>query len=473
MDSFFHRISQSSNADAWRRFRLNAEQMARLQATVLSIGHDVVDGPHTATTPPHRRIGNSPDFLCFSEPAEHSPSPFNLGPDARSVAYTELPEAMQEFRRWVGDGEGPSGGQSSERNGSAAALAMTVLREERMAWLDLECQMLRSVESVNQLDLEGEPLFLSLSRAVRELLSPDLLVLQLETPSDFWPGRPAGWTWAEAKPSLEVSASLTARLVRLLHRRERVLFVEDLVSAPDIAVQTTADHAPFRSAFLLPMVAGTKALGVLELFYGPALVPLPGDIEALELFRRELSLLLDRSRTHLRMQRMATVDGLTNLFNHRFFREQLRTEFQRAVRYQKTLALIMIDIDDFKGYNDRYGHLAGDRVLAETARAIRGSVRDIDFVARYGGEEFALILPEVDASSGVIVAEKIRRAVEAQRFISEEGEEIGTITISCGVTDNRDAASPEEIIERADRGLYWVKRHGRNLVRLAGPGDHE
>ncbi len=136
----------------------------------------------------------------------------------------------------------------------------------------------------------------------------------------------------------------------------------------------------------------------------------------MELFRRELAAILDRSRTHLRMQRMATVDGLTNLFNHRFFRDQLRTEFQRALRYQKMMAVIMIDIDDFKGYNDTYGHLAGDRVLAETARAIRGAVRDIDFVARYGGEEFALILPEVEAASGLIVAEKIRKAVEGAAF---------------------------------------------------------
>jgi diguanylate cyclase (GGDEF)-like protein len=221
------------------------------------------------------------------------------------------------------------------------------------------------------------------------------------------------------------------------------------------------------------VLGGAQLLGIIKLLYARTLCPLAGEVEALEVLRRELSLHLDRTRTLVRMQRMAMVDGLTNLFNHRFFRDQLRTEFQRAVRYQKSMALIMIDIDDFKGYNDTYGHLAGDRVLAETACAVRGSVRDIDFVARYGGEEFALILPEVDAQSGLIVAEKIRKAVETQRFISEDGETIGSITVSCGVTDNRDAVSPDVLIERADRALYWVKRHGRNLVRLASESDHE
>jgi diguanylate cyclase (GGDEF)-like protein len=167
------------------------------------------------------------------------------------------------------------------------------------------------------------------------------------------------------------------------------------------------------------------------------------------------------------MQRMATFDGLTNLYNHRFFRIQLRTEFQRALRYQKKLTLIMIDIDDFKGYNDRHGHLSGDRVLTEIAKTIRSTVRDIDFVARYGGEEFALILPEVDSSGGMIVAEKVRAAISAQHFRNDGGADLGSITVSCGVTDNVDTVGPNDLIRRADRALYWVKTHGRNLVRRA------
>jgi diguanylate cyclase (GGDEF)-like protein len=192
----------------------------------------------------------------------------------------------------------------------------------------------------------------------------------------------------------------------------------------------------------------------------------------LEALQKEVASVMERTRNRLRMQRMATVDGLTHLFNHRFFRIQLRIEFQRALRYQKKMALVMIDIDDFKSYNDRYGHLAGDCVLAEVARVIRSTVRDIDLVARYGGEEFALILPEVDSTGGLVVAEKVRAAVGAQRFKTESGEEIGSITVSCGVTDNVNTTGPNDLIRRADRALYWVKTHGRNLVRLADPMDN-
>jgi len=208
---------------------------------------------------------------------------------------------------------------------------------------------------------------------------------------------------------------------------------------------------------------------VMTLFYTRALSPFPDELRSLELLQSEMAHLMDRTRNHLRMQRMATIDELTSLFNHRFFRVQLRTEFRRALRYQKKMALVMIDIDDFKSYNDRYGHLAGDRVLSELGRTIRSTVRDIDFVARYGGEEFALILPEVDSSGGMVVADKVRAAVSSKRFRTESGEDLGAITISCGVTDNINTATPNDLIRRADRALYWAKTHGRNLVRLADP----
>jgi diguanylate cyclase (GGDEF)-like protein len=106
-------------------------------------------------------------------------------------------------------------------------------------------------------------------------------------------------------------------------------------------------------------------------------------------------------------------------------------------------------------------------VLAWVAAQIRRNVRDIDVVARYGGEEFALILPEVRAEQGLAIAEKIRKAISTTDITTEDGEHLAPITISCGVTDSQGCKGPEEMIDRADRALYWVKRNGRNLVRLA------
>jgi diguanylate cyclase (GGDEF)-like protein len=473
MDSIFQRISGSPNADQWHRYRCSAERFRRLTEAVQALGLTVNSLDSADSAVPSARILDASGVLCVAESSARCPSPFRQSPGDYSLAFTSDRDAASEVGRWLGERLEPA--TAKEKGAQRSSLLLTLLQDhERQAWLELECVMLRSVQALNQLDLEGEPLFSSLSRLVEELLEPELFEVEMTNPSEFWPGRESGWTWQRASQlEYAMPAILTPRLQRLLHRRERVLYVEDLAAAPDVQLAGSSRGSPFRSAFLLPLLGGAQLLGIIKLLYARTLCPLAGEVEALEVLRRELSLYLDRTRTLVRMQRMAMVDGLTNLFNHRFFRDQLRTEFQRAVRYQKSMALIMIDIDDFKGYNDTYGHLAGDRVLAETACTVRGSVRDIDFVARYGGEEFALILPEVDAQSGLIVAEKIRKAVEAQRFISEDGEMIGSITVSCGVTDNRDAASPDVLIERADRALYWVKRHGRNLVRLASESDHE
>jgi diguanylate cyclase (GGDEF)-like protein len=473
MNSIFQRISGSPNADQWHRCRCSAERFQRLTEAVQALGFTVnsLDAGDPAIPP--ARILAANGVLCVAESSVCCPSPFRQSPGAFSLAFTSDGDAASEFSAWLGGGYEKVSAYKSE--GERSSHLLSLLQDcERQAWLELECLVLRSAQAFHQLDLEAEPLFLSLTRTMEELLAPDLFEVEMSNPAEFWLGRESGWTWRRASQSeFAVPVILTPRLQRLLHRRERVLYVEDLAAAPDVQVTGPARGGLFRSAFLLPLLGGAQLLGIIKLLYARTLCPLPGEVEALEALRRELSLHLDRTRTQARMQRMAMVDGLTNLFNHRFFRDQLRTEFQRALRYQKSMALIMIDIDDFKGYNDTYGHLAGDRVLAETGGAIRGSVRDIDFVARYGGEEFALILPEVDARSGLIVAEKIRKAVEAQRFISEDGEMIGSITVSCGVTDNHDAAAPDVLIERADRALYWVKRHGRNLVRLAPENDHE
>jgi diguanylate cyclase (GGDEF)-like protein len=474
MKSIFQQINHSPNADHWHRFRCSADRLIEIAKAAPLSGFRVETHELADLSDPLVVMRDKNDVLCVAEPSPFSPSPFEQFADPYSVAFTDDPDAVREALRWMERSVAETPPVEAVNDDRSSHLLSVLREQERLSWLELECFVLRATQSFNQLEMEGEPLFLSLTRIIQELLAPDLLELEMPKPSEFWPGQAIGWAWRQSvQEDYTIPAALTARLQRLLYRRERVLFIEDLASAPDVQLADQPRDRRFRSAFLMPLIVGTQTLGIMKLLYTQTLCPLAGEVEAVEMLRRELSVYLDRTRTRLSMQRMAMVDGLTNLFNHRFFHEQLRTEFQRAVRYQKAMALLMIDIDDFKGYNDTYGHLAGDRVLAETARTIRGVVRDIDFVARYGGEEFALILPEVDAQSGIIVAEKIRSAVEALRFISEDGEAIGSITVSCGVTDNREAVAPDALIERADRALYWVKRHGRNLVRLASENDHE
>ncbi len=169
--------------------------------------------------------------------------------------------------------------------------------------------------------------------------------------------------------------------------------------------------------------------------------------------------------------RQATTDRMTGLFSHHFFEKNLDEELERARRYKATFSLVMFDIDHFKKFNDTYGHLQGDRIIREIARLLCKSIRQVDFPARYGGEEFAVILPAVDLKGALVVAERLRKRVEAFGFPSSDGGSPLHVTISVGVTefDPESAYAPSEIIREADRALYQSKENGRNRVTVSAP----
>lgn len=166
---------------------------------------------------------------------------------------------------------------------------------------------------------------------------------------------------------------------------------------------------------------------------------------------------------HEEIYRLTTVDGLTQIYNKRYFMEVLDREIGRAHRYGRELSLIMFDIDHFKKINDTFGHLAGDHVLKHLASVIKSRIRRDDIMARYGGEEFAIVLPEIDNYNARHLAEKIRRLVERTVFKFEDTQI--PVTISIGVaTSHADVGSPEELLKVADEKLYDAKRGGRNCV---------
>lgn len=167
------------------------------------------------------------------------------------------------------------------------------------------------------------------------------------------------------------------------------------------------------------------------------------------------------------LELLATIDNLTGLTNRRIFFERLGVEFRRATRYRRPLSVIMADLDHFKTVNDRFGHLFGDLVLSVTAQALRTNVRESDLVARYGGEEFVLMLPETALAEAMVVAEKLRAAVEAQDYTN--GIQSTRITISLGVASRPESApaDADDLLRRADEALYAAKHGGRNRVVAA------
>jgi diguanylate cyclase (GGDEF)-like protein len=180
-----------------------------------------------------------------------------------------------------------------------------------------------------------------------------------------------------------------------------------------------------------------------------------------------LHLRIQKALEHARTRRLASTDGLTEVYNHRTFQERLSQEIARADRYRRPLSVLMIDVDHFKVYNDTCGHPQGDIVLQDLARLLREMSRTSDTVARYGGEEFALILPETDSVGAQKIAQRLREQVEGYAFPGKEIMPGGTLTISIGVATHAPAGSKDALLQAADTALYTAKREGRNRVCVA------
>ena len=162
--------------------------------------------------------------------------------------------------------------------------------------------------------------------------------------------------------------------------------------------------------------------------------------------------------------KLATIDGLTELYNHRYFQDTLRKQIDIARRYNQAFSLFIIDIDFFKKFNDTYGHQAGDAVLRQGAKILKNNSRATDYVCRYGGEEMTIILPNTSAEDALFNANRICKAVADTPFHLTPVDKVN-VTISLGVSTFPDnAQTPQDLIEWADKGLYYAKEHGRNQV---------
>src|SRR5450830_343567 len=172
-------------------------------------------------------------------------------------------------------------------------------------------------------------------------------------------------------------------------------------------------------------------------------------------------------KTNFELQRLTNTDGLTSIANRRYFDDYLNAEWKRAKRVQQEISLLLIDVDNFKLYNDNYGHVAGDQVLKSVARAMESSaVRSSDLSARFGGEEFAVILPSTDEVGAVAAGDKLREMVQALHIGHAHSATSEWLTISVGVATMipKDEQTQSDLIRLADKRLYKAKQQGKNRV---------
>lgn len=188
-------------------------------------------------------------------------------------------------------------------------------------------------------------------------------------------------------------------------------------------------------------------------------------LETLAILTNMLAVAVNNAQMYEHIKALSYTDGMTNLHNYRFFRLRIKEEIARARREDSHLSLLIMDVDNFKNYNDTLGHPAGDEVLRKVSKILVKSVRDNDIVARYGGEEFAIILPTADRAGAFALAERIRHKVETTKFYKQEIQPKGTLTMSIGIaTFPEDAITGEDLVITADKALYQAKNTGRNKV---------
>ncbi len=218
----------------------------------------------------------------------------------------------------------------------------------------------------------------------------------------------------------------------------------------------------------VPLKSSTTVIGVLCLYDRADGEPFDeADLATLRTFTSQATVAVDNVVLHEEARRLSITDGLTGLWNYRYFTMTIGKEIERAARFSRPLALLILDLDHFKLVNDVHGHQRGDAVLVELAGRARAEVRDVDTVARYGGEEFVVILPETDEEGAAHIAERIRGAVKRRPF-GEPGEEPLEITVSVGVAVFPvHGAGSTSLLRRADEALYAAKRSGRDTWRLA------
>ena len=253
-------------------------------------------------------------------------------------------------------------------------------------------------------------------------------------------------------------------------KRGEPLLVENIETDPRTKRESRPHYAG-KSFISIPLIHKDKIHGVLNITDkdSDAGIFSMDDLNYISIIINQAAIAIENARLYEEVTKLAITDALTGLFNHRYFQEYLLSEMNRAKRYGRPLSLVMFDIDNFKKYNDQYGHLTGDSILRNIGTILKSNAREVDIVCRYGGEEFMMILPETDAAGATAIADKIRETISSCNQREESLVNVGPITVSGGIAQYEKKFGKEQFIQYTDQALYQAKKEGKNKICVWQP----
>ncbi len=275
----------------------------------------------------------------------------------------------------------------------------------------------------------------------------------------------AAWGFAEPKSVLGRAIVSGEGVTGGSTERNEAILIEDVTNSPEY-LAFWGEVRREGSFLSVPIQAAGQTIGALALTRPPEDPLTPTESRYVSAIADQVALAIHNAQLFAKLEELSTTDELTRLPNRRYFNERLGRELSQARRWGHTLSVLVIDIDHFKKLNDREGHAAGDEALVAVAQVLRAALREVDVVARWGGEEFVVILDRANEEDAILVADKLRKAVEDLVVPGTEGQPGGHLTVSIGAAELAPGEDAGALVQRADRAVYVAKKAGRNRVSI-------
>src|SRR4030067_352835 len=333
-------------------------------------------------------------------------------------------------------------------------------RNELKKWSD-DLSRLNDLSKAIVGTLDSEKIVFSAASMMQDIVPHDAFCVVLFKQKKLWLLSPMKLYIEDAE---EIKKCVLKTIKKIVDAEEDNNYKVEIKCLKDQETEGLGFKSEVSNRLYFPIEIGDTKIGALHLIRNVDNQFTEHEHNLVSMLVSTLTLALRTSEIHREVKELATTDGLTGLFNNRYFYESLNRTFKRTMRYQNPVSILMIDVDNFKHINDQFGHQAGDAVLQEISNRLIRSLREIDVPARYGGDEIAIILPETSVDQAFLAAKRLKVVLEEHPIFFKE--QYINVTASFGVAScpNPAIKSVEDVIAVADKALYDAKRSGRNRI---------